>query len=155
MASFVEQLWESIFTPGPTPSLLVATNATFACLQLVLLVLLVATYSIHFVILSFLSAGLWWAINWFAAELKIAQAKEARDKARAEQRASRQVTDDSNTETEVETIARRKPVSGSREAEVVEQAGDLKLRVAAKSEAKSAVSTEDEWEKVSENEKEK
>ncbi|KAI1637339.1 ER protein Pkr1-domain-containing protein [Biscogniauxia mediterranea] len=153
MAGFVEQLWESIFTPGPTPSLLVATNATFACLQLVLLLLLIATYSIHFVILSFISAGLWWAINWFAAELKVAQAKEARDKARAEQRASRQVSDDSDTE--VETIPKRKPTSGSRESEVLEQAGDLKLRAAALSDAKSAASTEDEWEKVSENEKEK
>ncbi|KAI5926773.1 ER protein Pkr1-domain-containing protein [Camillea tinctor] len=153
MAGFMQQLWESIFTPGPTPSLLVATNATFACLQLVLLLLLIATYSIHFVILSFISAGLWWAINWFAAELKVAQAKEAKDKARAEQRASRQPSDDSDTE--VEALPKRKPVSVSKESEVLGQTGDLKLRAAALSDAKSAASTEDEWEKVSENEKEK
>jgi len=76
MADFLTNLWTSVFTPGPTPTLLVATNATFAVLQLLLLVLLVATYSIHFVVLSVLSAGLWWSINWFARELMAAQEKE-------------------------------------------------------------------------------
>jgi hypothetical protein len=76
MASFFENLWESIFTPGPTPTLLVATNASFAALQLLLFAMLLATYSIHFIILSFLCGGLWWAINWFAAEIRAAQAKE-------------------------------------------------------------------------------
>jgi hypothetical protein len=76
MASFAEKLWESIFTPGPTPTLLVATNASFAALQLLLFAMLLATYSIHFFILSFLCGGLWWAINWFAAEIRAAQAKE-------------------------------------------------------------------------------
>lgn len=76
MASFFERLWESVFTPGPTPTLLVATNASFAALQLLFFAMLLATYSIHFVILSILSGGLWWAINWFAAEIRAAQAKE-------------------------------------------------------------------------------
>ncbi|KAL7629275.1 SMK killer toxin resistance protein [Parahypoxylon ruwenzoriense] len=155
MANFVQELWESIFTPGTTPTLIVATNVTFASLQLVLLLLLIATYSIHFVILSFLCGGLWWAINWFAAELKVAQAKEAREKARSEQRATAPATDDSS-ETEVETIVTQgKPASGSREVEVAEQAGDLKLRPERSSGMKSSASTEDEWEKVSENENEK
>jgi hypothetical protein len=154
MANFMQNLWESIFTPGPTPTLLVATNATFACLQLVLLILLIATYSIHFVILSFLSGGLWWAINWFAAELKLAQAEE-KEKARAQQRAARQTTDDSDTEVET-VVSRGRPITGSKEVEVMERVGDLKLRPdGASSGTKSSVSTEDEWEKVSENENEK
>lgn len=70
MANFVESLWESIFTPGPTPPLLLATNATFAALQAVLFALLLATYSVHFVILSALCGALWWAINWFVVELR-------------------------------------------------------------------------------------
>ena len=76
VATFVENLWLSIFEPGPTPTLLVATNASFAALQLPFFALLVATNSIHFYILSALSAGLWYAINWFAAEIRAAQAKE-------------------------------------------------------------------------------
>ncbi|KAI0113965.1 ER protein Pkr1-domain-containing protein [Nemania sp. FL0031] len=154
MAGFVEQLWDSIFTPGPTPSLLIATNVTFACLQLVLFILLIATYSVHFVALSLLSGGLWWAINWFATELNAAKAREEEEKTRAEQRSARQ-TDDS--ETEVETIVSRSdPKSGSKEVEPIEQTGELKHRVGEPlSEAKSAASTEDEWEKVSENENEK
>jgi hypothetical protein len=76
MATFLTHLWESIFTPGPTPTLLVATNATFAALQVLLLALFVVTYSVHFVILSFLCGGLWWGINWFACEIAAAQEKE-------------------------------------------------------------------------------
>lgn len=77
MAAFFSSLWESIFTPGPTPTLLIATNVTFGALQALLLALLVATRSIHFAILSFLCAGLWYSINWFAQELAAAKAKEA------------------------------------------------------------------------------
>jgi hypothetical protein len=69
-------LWESVFTPGTTPTLLVATNVTFGALQLLLLTLLVATYSIHFAILSLLCGGLWYSINWFAVELQNAQRTE-------------------------------------------------------------------------------
>ncbi|KAI2478574.1 Pkr1 domain containing protein [Pyrenophora tritici-repentis] len=88
MAAFFEQLWESIFTAGPTPTLLVATNASFAALQVLLFVMLVVTYSIHFVILSVLCGGLWWSINWFAAEIKAAQAKEEEAKRIREARRS-------------------------------------------------------------------
>lgn len=84
MATFIEDLWNSIFTPGPTSTLLLATNVSFGALQLVLLGLLIATYSIHFLVLSFLCGGLWWAINWFAAELQIAQAQEEEAKRKGE-----------------------------------------------------------------------
>ena len=76
MANFMVSLWESVFTPGPTPTLLLATNFAFGALQLVLLSLLVATYSIHFVVLSVLCGGLWFGINWFTAELARAKAAE-------------------------------------------------------------------------------
>ena len=76
MAAFLENLWGSVFTPGPTPTLLIATNVTFAALQALLAALLIATYSIHFAILSVLCGGLWFSINWFANELVQAQAKE-------------------------------------------------------------------------------
>ncbi|KAK4549123.1 hypothetical protein LTR36_007580 [Oleoguttula mirabilis] len=76
MANFMEDLWGSVFAAGPTPTLLIATNATFAALQLVLGALFIATYSIHFAILSVLCVGLWFSINWFANELRQAQGKE-------------------------------------------------------------------------------
>lgn len=83
MAAFFEDLWTSVFTPGPTSTLLIATNVTFAGLQTILLALLIATYSVHFVVLSVLSAGLWLAINWFAKEVMIAQAEQDEHKRRA------------------------------------------------------------------------
>jgi len=79
MASFLESLWNSIFTPGATPTLLLATNVTFLSLQVLFFALLLATHSMHFVALSILSAGLWWGINWFATELQ--RAKEIEQEA--------------------------------------------------------------------------
>jgi cytoskeletal protein RodZ len=183
MASFVQDLWESIFTPGPTPSLLIATNVTFASLQLVLFTLLLATGSVHFVILSVLSGGLWWSINWFARELKVHQAQEEEKERRAKETPIGNVasiTSDSETEVEgssagasqrrgrqpvKETEIKSDAVTGSNQVEVAERKGELKQRVAAgeavsassqaSSGTRSGVSTEDEWEKVSENESEK
>ena len=176
MASFVEGLWQSIFTPGPTPTLLVATNVTFAALQVVLASLLYATHSIHFLILSVLCGGLWAAINWFARELKAHQQEEEEKKRRT--LAARPPpprapsSDDSETEVEaatstaslrkVPTIApvAAKATAVSTEVEPAEARGELKLRVAEELPSpsqgqRSGVSTEDEWEKVSENEKDK
>ncbi|KAG6023564.1 hypothetical protein E4U40_003881, partial [Claviceps sp. LM458 group G5] len=79
MSTFMTSLWDSIFTPGPTAPLLYATNLSFAALQLVLLGLLFATKSIHCVVLSGLCAGLWWAINWFAGEVKLVQERQRRE----------------------------------------------------------------------------
>jgi len=42
MSSFIVKLWEDIFTPGPTPTILKAANASFAALQIVLFCLLLA-----------------------------------------------------------------------------------------------------------------
>ncbi|KAF2177921.1 Pkr1-domain-containing protein [Zopfia rhizophila CBS 207.26] len=125
MASFIENLWLSIFTPGPTPTLLVATNVTFAALQLLLLVLLLATYSVHLIILSGLTAGLWWAINWFAGEIRAAQAKEEEAKRIRDVRREKEkgktgagsegeamdTGDDTEVETEVEEKYKPKPTS--------------------------------------------
>jgi hypothetical protein len=180
MASFMTDLWESIFTPGPTPVLLKAANASFAALQLVLFLLLIGTYSIHFAILSVLCAGLWTSINWFATELAAAQAREAAEAAVRKKdddlaASASGVTpaatsaDDSDTETEeqqlktVERSTRRSKRSGvvTTDVEPAEQAGELKLRGevsgsgAGFAGTQSSVSTEDEWEKVSENEQEK
>jgi hypothetical protein len=150
MSQFLTELFQSIFTPGPTHSLLVATNVAFAGLQATLLALLIATYSIHFLILSFLSAGLWWAINWFVAELRIAEAEMAEKKRRQED-----VGSGDDSETEAETVIESSDTkSGSKEVEVVEPVGDLKPRFTSGG-SRSEHSTEDEWERVSENEKDK
>jgi hypothetical protein len=167
MSTFFQELWESIFTPGPTPTLLKAANISFACLQVVLFALLLTTYSIHFIILSFLCSGLWWSINWFAAELKASQEREEREKAaQAREAALPAPTDDSETEVETAPVSskssRKKEtkVGGEAAATGVDQVpADVKQRSAAAlditSGTQSSASTEDEWEKVSENENEK
>ena len=168
MASFFEELWQSIFTPGPTPTLLVATNVTFAALQVVLAALLFATYSVHFLVLSVLCGGLWAAINWFARELKAHQQQEEEETKRRAARPPPPVAHSSeDSETEVEgakssTPSLRRgapkppPAVVSTDVEPVEPKGELKHRVVDETPNLSqGHNTEDEWEKVSENENEK
>jgi hypothetical protein len=131
MATFIEDLWNSIFTPGPTSTLLIATNVTFGALQVVLLALLVATYSIHFLILSILCSGLWAAINWFANELYIAQAQQEAEKRKQTDAGESDSTDGmagsamdtgDDTEVEVEDVrdATRTSVTPMRSARLVD-----------------------------------
>ncbi|EKD20757.1 hypothetical protein MBM_01439 [Drepanopeziza brunnea f. sp. 'multigermtubi' MB_m1] len=153
MSAFITDLIQSIFTPGPTPSLIVATNVAFASLQVVLLFLLFATFSIHFVILSFLSAGLWWSINWFVSELKAAQALQ--DEKNSKKKSSKDVGQGAESDTDAETVIDTgNTMPGSKETEIMEPRGELKDRGNV-TRSRSEISTEDEWERVSEIEKDK
>ena len=114
MADFLPNLWESVFVSGPTPTLLIATNVTFALLQMVLVLLLAATYSIHFAVLSVICGGLWWSINWFAAEVAAVRADEEKAKAKREREEEQErdgkaagggeSADDEGESTEVEEL---------------------------------------------------
>ncbi|MCJ1461750.1 SMK killer toxin resistance protein [Pseudocyphellaria aurata] len=154
MAAFLTDLVHSIVTPGPTHTLVVATNVSFAALQLCLLALLILTYSVHFLVLSFLSAGLWWAINWFVRELDAANAKEREAKQlRATQRERDDRTrEESGTETEAADIKpRAEPGSrpdGSLQPEASTE-GVLRRRISS-GEASGDLSTDSEWDKVEE-----
>lgn len=157
MASFLEELWNSVFTPGPTSTLLVATNASFACLQLVLLCLLLATYSVHFIILSLLCGGLWWSINWFVAELLSARAPDNPEEQKQREKApelDKVPLGDSDTETEPSTGLMKPPpprdpsiMLKSKPAEAEEA---LRKR-RSMGDSSGYVSTDSEWEKISEN----
>lgn len=142
-SAFVAEVWESIFTPGTTPVLLQAINATFASLQALLFALLVATHSLHFVALSVICGGLWWGINWFAAELAVV--------AEQQRAAEREQTEDSETEVEPSVDV---PEAGALGVEVRGGEEALRRREAGPG-TQSSASTEDEWEKVSENENDK
>ncbi|KAI9788564.1 MAG: hypothetical protein M1816_006813 [Peltula sp. TS41687] len=146
MATFITELMSSIFTPGPTPTLLVATNATFASLQIVLALLLAATRSIHFVILSILCGGLWWAINWFASELRASGATIVRAKGSPGEDVQLEEGGDSGDDTE-----REGPTPPSVRQDDIRLASDLveTLRQRRSSgDGAGDVSTEDEWERI-------
>jgi len=172
MASFVEELWNSIFTPGPTPTLLVATNASFAALQFLLVILLIATYSLHFLVLSLLCAGLWYSINWFATE--VAREQHAQQ---AEPKKEKSPTPENASDTETETPPQSPPASRGvsktplsnppaqapkyerpkegqatlLQPKVAESAESLRRRRSL-GESSGYVSTDSEWERVSEGE---
>lgn len=174
MASFLEELWMSVFTPGPTPTLLVAANVTFAALQAVLFALLLATYSIHFIVLSVLSAALWASINWFAGELQRAQAEEDARKEKEEKKAhadgkprrktstskSGGALDSSASDTETENIAaaeketKKDAQPGTAAASAFLQPPETQTgsrkRTSVSGESSGYGSTDSEWEKVDE-----
>ncbi|KAI9376611.1 putative ER membrane protein [Aspergillus egyptiacus] len=169
MGSFVEDLWSSIFVAGPTPTLLLATNVTFAALQALLFVLLVATYSIHFVVLSILSGSLWYAINWFARELKAAQSDAPEKTPQPEKqpsdrkttalidRKARGTPDGADSDTETESLIDRKGVqtpsspsstTASTTLQVPGESSEVRKRSSVGGESSGYTSTDSEWEKV-------
>ena len=81
------------------------------------------------------------------SELKAAQALEDEKKKREEE-----LADDSETEAETVIDTGEK---GSNEVEVLQQTGELRDRGGEGSRSEAEISTEDEWERVSENEKDK
>ena len=160
MAEFFTQLFNSIFTPGPTPTLVVATNASFAALQVLLLTLVLTTWNIHFMILSVLTAGLWSAINWFVRELEIAKAQQAntkekgRDAGGGSKGLSSRVTaaDDSGTETE-DASSMMGSGGGKGTGMVVDEARmreNMRLRVQSDEKLRRASlsGTDSEWDKI-------
>lgn len=162
MGSFVEDLWSSIFTAGPTPTLLVATNATFAALQVLLFALLLLTYSVHFVVLSFLSGALWWSINWFAREvMEVQRAEEEKqpEKGRAEDSVSdikrAPGRDNTESDTETECFSREKksvpeaPASRTSSSTLLPgRRDDMRKRSSMGGDSSGYGSTDSEWEKV-------
>ncbi|PGH28892.1 anaphase-promoting complex subunit 2 [[Emmonsia] crescens] len=176
MTSFMEDLWSSIFTPGATPTLLLATNVTFAALQLLLFALLLATYSVHFVVLSSLCGCLWWAINWFVKELEISREQSEPANTSRSQPTRKGTTGrppgaiDTESETETESLAGGEsnlpaaaissgsmgppPIRGpgTSRAPPPNEAEDLRKRRSAP-DSSGYVSTDSEWEKVDEKER--
>jgi len=64
MSSFATSLWDSIFTPGPTPVLIKAMNISFFALLALLIPLTYFTRNIHVFFLTLLSMSLWVAMQW-------------------------------------------------------------------------------------------
>lgn len=157
MASFFEELWNSIFIPGPSSTLLVATNASFACLQFLLLCLLLATYSVHFIVLSLLCGGLWWSINWFVAELGFAKAADAPDETTQKERLlelENRPLGGSDTETEPSTGSMKPRTPRDPPASMkpkLTDAGEAMRKRRSLGDSSGYISTDSEWEKISEN----
>lgn len=85
--SFFVELWDSVWTPGTTPTLVRAMHGSFISLTAVLLGMLIATRSLHFVALLTLEFGLWMAITWFIKEANKAKVQEKRREFLAQQAA--------------------------------------------------------------------
>lgn len=105
-------LWESIFTPGTTPSLVIATHVSFAALLVTLIALLVATKNIHFVVLTVLASGLWVAITWFITELKLEKERQERAKMEEEGGNKQNVKQNAQTDPKCDQVTKStsKPV---------------------------------------------
>ncbi|EPY54126.1 V-ATPase assembly factor Pkr1 [Schizosaccharomyces cryophilus OY26] len=69
MASYFQELWQSIFTPGVTPVLAKSAHIACAALAVLFLALYISTKSIHCIILLVLTLCLWLSLIWFLVEL--------------------------------------------------------------------------------------
>ncbi|ODQ50990.1 Pkr1-domain-containing protein [Saitoella complicata NRRL Y-17804] len=76
MTAFIVSLWDSIFTPGPTPTLVIATNASFIALISLLTVLAFMTRNIHVFALLAVAIGLCVSVQWFLKELAAVKEEE-------------------------------------------------------------------------------
>lgn len=77
MSNFFVALWESIFQPGTTPQLIIATHVSFIALLSTLAWLIYATSgNLHFYALFTIALLLWLAIIWFIQELKNVDLKD-------------------------------------------------------------------------------
>lgn len=77
MGFFFVDLWESIFTPGTTPTLIKATHGSFVLLILSLLFLIWNALNIHTVMLLIIALCLWGTLTWFIGEVEKIKQEEA------------------------------------------------------------------------------
>lgn len=96
MASFFVALWESVFQPGTTPQLIIATHVSFLALLATLGWLIHATSgNIHFYALFTIALLLWFTVIWFIQELKSVQLKDNQELGK-----SSEAEDSNNTDGE-------------------------------------------------------
>lgn len=68
--AFITELWQSVFTPGPTPALMKALHASFVLLFISLFWLIYVTRSIHYINLLVIALLLYGTVIWFVNELE-------------------------------------------------------------------------------------
>jgi hypothetical protein len=92
MGNFFVDLWDSIFTPGTTPTLVKATHGSFVLLILSLLFLIWNALNIHTVMLLIIALCLWGTLTWFISEVaklkkegKLKTDKELKEEAEAKE----------------------------------------------------------------------
>ncbi|KAK9479494.1 ER protein Pkr1-domain-containing protein [Lipomyces japonicus] len=103
MSQFFHDLWDSIFTPGTTPTLVRATHYSFAALLVTLASLTIATFNKHFLILTFIAGCLWGTLTWFISELEKVKEQLAKQNAPvegSEEEAKDDDEDDKNVDKE-------------------------------------------------------
>ncbi|KAG0670784.1 SMK killer toxin resistance protein [Maudiozyma exigua] len=108
MASFITGLWESVFQPGTSPQLILATHLSFSALLITLAWLIFVTSgNIHFIMLFIIATLLWITVIWFISELKSAQLLSN------QQLESETTGEKEDSKTKTETIKEDKGASSS------------------------------------------
>ena len=100
--TFLDDVLESIMTPGASPGLVAAINGSLLLLVLILVVLIVTgAADIHTGVMLFLAVGLLGSVNFFISQLRVAEDA----KAQAEQQPSGSPSDGSTGEVTIDTLA--------------------------------------------------
>ncbi|KAK9363387.1 ER protein Pkr1-domain-containing protein [Lipomyces starkeyi] len=108
MSQFFNDLWDSIFTPGTTPTLVRATHYSFAALLITLVVLCITTYNKHFYFLTAIAGCLWATLTWFIGELDKMKEEMAKQNAPVTEEVEDNVIDREETTEEPKTEEQKK-----------------------------------------------
>ncbi|ANZ75781.1 BA75_02494T0 [Komagataella pastoris] len=101
MISLVTSLWESVFTPGTTPALVLSTHLSFLCLSVTLISLIFINGSIHFVNLLVIALLLWGTVTWFIGELEREKSKlKSNEQLQKESKADQSTTEEEENSAE-------------------------------------------------------
>jgi len=115
MATFITELWESVFTPGTTPTLILATHVTFAFLVTTLSIFVFLSKSIHLINLLVISLLLWGTLTWFISELD--KVKENEQNAEGNKKDAPETTTKSTSSAS--TTSSEKPVAKPRKSKKI------------------------------------
>ncbi|SCU87092.1 LADA_0E01948g1_1 [Lachancea dasiensis] len=120
MGNFFEELWNSIFTPGTSPQLIVATHVSFVLLSCCLGWLIYCTRNLHFVALLTISTLLWITVTWFVNELHYAKLRDNEElaKTQGEKADDQQQASKKSTLKDTATTSATKPVAATRSRKV-------------------------------------
>ena len=111
----------------------------------------------HFLILSFLSGFLWYAINWFVRELQAADQKDQEARKSRESRAALEGDNGADSGEETEGLGEEKKVEpqkgvDSQSSFLSAPQGDLRKRRSLGEQSSGDLSTDSEWDKVGDSE---
>ncbi|VVT46183.1 uncharacterized protein SAPINGB_P001087 [Magnusiomyces paraingens] len=113
VVNYVQNLWQSVLTPGLSPTLIGSTHVSFGLLLIVLVFMLVYTGSLHFLALLLIASGLWAAITWFIGEVQLLELEKRKKEEEEEKEKEKEKDQKKDAEKPEAVTSGSQPLSSS------------------------------------------